>query len=92
MQTDERIDCLVNQALEIVRRYDKLDYLKNADVESDVFHGGIFVYEILKQGVKIDVLKNFSELYKSSMSTETAKGMVDKIAERGIAEFLKSGR
>ena len=39
----DRINESIKQVMEIVRRYDNPEYALNADRESDIYHGGIFV-------------------------------------------------
>lgn len=89
--TQNRIYPLIELTLDIARKYDNPEYLKRADRSSDVFHGSIFVYEMLKQSLKVEQLRAMLHSRKRELS-EQARNVLDEIVELGIEEFSSSNR
>lgn len=83
-----RVNFGIGQMLKIARRYDNPEYLPDADRKSDVHHGSIFVYEILKNGVGIDKLRELLSPNRRDLSAE-ASSVLDEIVEQGISDLLR---
>jgi len=85
-----RIEVRIGQMLEIARRYNDPDYDRVNNRASDIFHGGIFVYAALKQGIIVDVIKNLLQVCGNE-SGNPAQPILERMLEAGADEFQTAG-
>ena len=86
-----RVNIRVEQTLDVARRYNDPEYVIIADRHSDVSTGGIYIYEILKMGIRQYQLRALFDSSKRDLSAD-AISVLDTIVEIGIAEFKESGK
>lgn len=89
-RTNDKMKNSIEGAMSILQRYGSPNKLLSMDqelLETDVYHGGNFVYELLKDGVPKEILPILFKVHGSKELSTEERFLLDEMVLRGSLEY-----